>query len=92
MSYFNHIVIRDIKSDSPQLKDQKTQKTHMNQVQTKWVKETIMRLYIKHKSGNQIKKTNTRKYMKPSIEISLHGNNTLNNPKKNKPKIIETNP
>ena len=25
------------------------------------------------------------KYMKPSTEISLHGNNTLNNPNKNKP-------
>ena len=39
-----------------------------------------------------LKKTNTRKYMKPSTEISLHGNNTLNNPNKNKPKIIETHP
>ena len=38
------------------------------------------------------KKKNTRKYMKPSTEISLHGNNTLNNPNKNKPKIIETHP
>ena len=54
MSYFNHIVIRDIKPDSPQLKDQKTQKTHTNYVQAEWVKETIMRLYIKHKSANQI--------------------------------------
>ena len=92
MSYFNHKAIRDIKTDSPQMKDQRTQKTHTNQVQAEWVKETIIRLYIKHKSGNQIKKTNTRKYMKPSIEISLHGNNTLNNPNKNKPKIIEIDP
>ena len=38
------------------------------------------------------KKKNTRKYMKPSTEISLHRNNTLNNPNKNKPKIIETHP
>ena len=38
------------------------------------------------------KKTNTRKYMKQSTEISLHGNNTLNNPNKNKSKIIETHP
>ena len=30
MSYFNHIAIRDIKLDSPQMKDQKTQKTHTN--------------------------------------------------------------
>ena len=42
--------------------------------------------------SDYLKKTNTRKYMKPSIEISLHGNNTLNNPNKNKPKIIETHP
>ena len=95
MSYFNHIAIKDIKPDSPQLKDQRTQKTHTNKVQAKWVKETNMRLYIKHKSGNQIisrKKKNTRKYMKPSTEISLHRNNILNNPNKNKPKIIETHP
>ena len=38
------------------------------------------------------KKTNTRKYMKPSTEISLHGNITLNNPNKNNPKNTETNP
>ena len=52
MSYFNHIAIKDIKPDSPQLKDQRTQKTHTNKVQANWVKETNMRLYIKHKSGN----------------------------------------
>ena len=52
MSYFNHIAIKDIKPDSPQLKDQRTQKTHTNKVQAKWVKETNMRLYIKHISGN----------------------------------------
>ena len=93
MSYFNHIAIRDIKTDSPQMKDQRTQKAHTSQVQAEWVKETNMRLYIKHKSGNQIisRKKNTRKYMKPSTKISLHRNNTLNNPNKNKPKIIETN-
>ena len=38
------------------------------------------------RQSDYLKKTNTRKYMKPSTEISLHGNNTLNNPNKNKPK------
>ena len=37
----------------------------------------------------QIRQLDYLKYMKPSTEISLHGNNTLNNPNKNKPKIIE---
>ena len=92
MSYFNHIAIRDIKTNSPQMKDQRTQKTHTSQVQAEWVKETNMRLYIKNKSGNQIisSKQILEKNMKPSTEISLHENNTLNNPNKNKPKIIET--
>ena len=54
MSYFNHIAIRDIKLDSPQMKNQWAQKTHTNLVQAEWVKETNMWLYINHKSGNQI--------------------------------------
>ena len=44
------------------------------------------------RQSDYLKKTNTRKYMKPSTKISLHGNNTLNNPNKNKPKIIKTHP
>ena len=44
------------------------------------------------RQSNYLKKTNTKKYMKPSTEISLHGNNTLNSLNKNKPKIIETHP
>ena len=38
------------------------------------------------KQLDYLKKTNTRKYMKPSTETSLHGNNTFNNPNKNNPK------
>ena len=44
------------------------------------------------RQSNYLKKTNTKKYMKPSTKISLHGNNTLNSLTKNKPKIIETHP
>ena len=38
------------------------------------------------RQSDHLKKTNTRKYMKPSTETSLHGNNTFNNPNKNNPK------
>ena len=94
MSYFNHIAIRDNKPDSPQMKETENTKDPHELGSSRMGKKTNMWLYIKHKSGNHIisRKTNTRKYMKPSTEISLHGNNTLNNPNKNKPKIIETNP
>ena len=44
------------------------------------------------RQSDNLKKTSTRTYMKPSTEISLHGNNTLSNPNKNKPKNTETNP
>ena len=32
------------------------------------------------RQSDNLKMTNTRTYMKPTTEISLHGNNTLNNP------------
>ena len=44
------------------------------------------------KQSYYLKKTNTRKYMKLSTETSLHKNNTFNNPNKDNPKNVKTNP
>ena len=44
------------------------------------------------RQSNNLKMTNSRTYKKPTTEISLHGNSTLNNPNKNNTKSTETNP
>ena len=93
MSYFNHIAIRDNKPDSPQMKKESTKDPHelgSSRMGKRNQHEIIHHTQIRQ--SDYLKKTNTRKYMKPSTKISLHRNNTLNNPNKNKPKIIETNP
>ena len=93
MSYFNHIAIRDIKPDSPQMKKESTKDPHelsSSRMGKRNQHEIVHQTQIKQ--IDYLKKTNTRKYMKPSTETSLHGNNTLNNPNKNKPKNFETNP
>ena len=93
MSYFNHIAIRDNKPDSPQMKKKNTKDPHelgSSRMGKRNQHEIVHQTQIRQ--SDYRKKTNTRKYMKPSIEISLNGNNTFNNPNKNKPKIIETNP
>ena len=66
MSYFNHTVIKDIKLDSPQLKDQRTQKTHMNQVQAEWVKDThkLPTRDCKSHANQAIKLSQENKYQK----------------------------
>ena len=93
MSYFNHIAVRDNKPDSPQTKKENTKDPReLGSSRMSKRNQHVIVHQTQIRQSDYLKKTNTRKYMKPSIEISLHGNNTLNNPNKNKPKIIETNP
>ena len=93
MSYFNHIAIRDNKPDSPQMKKESTKDPHeLGSSRMGKRNEHVIVHQTQIRQTNYLKKKNTRKYMKPSTEISLHGNNTLNNPNKNKPKIIKTHP
>ena len=93
MSYFNHIAIRDNKPNSQQMKKESTKDPHelgSSRMGKRNQHEIVHQTQIKQ--TDYLKKTNTIKYMKPSTEISLHRNNTLNNPNKNKPKNFETNP
>ena len=93
MSYFNHIAIRDNKPDSPQMKKENIKDPHeLGSSRMGKRNQHVIVHQTQIRQSNYLKKTNTRKYMKPSTEISLHGNNTLNNPNKNKPKNFETNP
>ena len=93
MSYFNHIAIRDNKPDLPQMKKESTKDPHeLGSSRMGKRNQHVIVHQTQIRQSDYLKKTNTRKYMKPSTEISLHGNNTLNNPNKNKPKIIETHP
>ena len=93
MSYFNHIAIRDNKPNSPQMKKENTKDPHkLGSSRMGKRNQHVIAHQTQIRQSDYLKKTNTRKYMKPSTEISLHGNNTLNNPNKNKPKIIETHP
>ena len=86
MSYFNHIAIRDNKPDSPQMKKESTKDPHeLGSSRMGKRNEHVIVHQTQIRQTNYLKKKNTRKYMKPSTEISLHRNNTLNNPNKNKP-------
>ena len=93
MSYFNHIAIRDNKLDSPQMKRESTNDPHkLGSSKMGKKNQHVIMHQTQIRQTDYLKKANTRKYMIPSTEISLHGNNTLNNPNKNKPKNFETNP
>ena len=60
---------RDNKPDSPQMKDQRSQKTHTNQVQAKWVRnQHVIEHQIKIRQSGKLKMTNRRTYMKPRTE------------------------
>ena len=94
MSYFNHLAIRDIKPDSPQNEKSESTKDPHILGSSKMGKRN--QHVIVHESQirqlDYLKKTNTGKYMNLSTKTSLYRNNTFNNPNKNNPKNVKTNP